>query len=177
MDELASLRLGGPCDTMGLEKGGYPRQQWKRGGRSMSRQANLHKEVLMKPFGELFQSADWKKEKHVPVIECPDEVAAGENVAVTLSIGKEIGHPNTTEHHIRWIALYFQGEGDKFPFQLGHFEFTAHGESTAGPNQGPAYTHHQVTTWIKLDRPGTLYAASFCNIHGFWWSSHPIQVA
>jgi len=23
---------------------------------------------------ELYQSADWKSEKHVPVIECPDEV-------------------------------------------------------------------------------------------------------
>jgi len=27
----------------------------------------------MKMFGELFQEADWKKEKHIPVIECAGE--------------------------------------------------------------------------------------------------------
>ena len=32
----------------------------------------------MKQFGELFQTADWKTEKHVPVIECSDRVKAGE---------------------------------------------------------------------------------------------------
>ncbi|MEI6156966.1 MAG: desulfoferrodoxin family protein, partial [Atribacterota bacterium] len=32
----------------------------------------------MKIFGELFQSADWKQEKHVPVIEGPDSVKKGE---------------------------------------------------------------------------------------------------
>jgi superoxide reductase len=31
----------------------------------------------MKQFGELFQTADWKAEKHVPVIECLDQVKAG----------------------------------------------------------------------------------------------------
>lgn len=41
---------------------------------------------------------------------------------------KEVAHPNTTEHHIRWIALYYHGEGEKFPFQLRRFESTAHGE-------------------------------------------------
>ncbi|MBC7238051.1 MAG: Neelaredoxin, partial [Chloroflexi bacterium] len=60
------------------------------------------------------QHADWKTEKHVPVIECPDTVKAGEFFEVTVSIGKEVAHPNTTEHHIAWITLYYQPEGDKF---------------------------------------------------------------
>lgn len=51
--------------------------------------------------GEKIQTADWKGEKHVPVIECRDEVKAGEFVNVKLTIGKGIAHPNTTEHHIR----------------------------------------------------------------------------
>ena len=55
----------------------------------------------MKKFGELFQSADWKSEKHVPVIEGPDEVAADEVFDVKVTLGKEVAHPNTTEHHIR----------------------------------------------------------------------------
>ncbi len=130
----------------------------------------------MKAFVDLFQSADWKAEKHVPVIECPAQVRAGEAFPVTLTIGKEIAHPNTTEHHIRWVTLYFHGEGDKFPYQLGQFEFTAHGEAVAGPNQGPTYTHPQVTAWVKLNKSGVFYAASYCNIHGFWQSSQEIAV-
>ena len=45
------------------------------------------------------QHADWKNEKHVPVIECPDTVKKEELFEVKASIGKEISHPNTTEHH------------------------------------------------------------------------------
>jgi desulfoferrodoxin (superoxide reductase-like protein) len=28
----------------------------------------------MEKVGDLFKSSDWRKEKHVPVIECPDGV-------------------------------------------------------------------------------------------------------
>src|SRR3989304_6196011 len=103
----------------------------------------------MKQLGELYQTADWKTEKHVPVIECPDQVKAGEPFAGKAALGKQIAHPNTTENHIRWIALYFQADGDKFPFQVGQFEFCAHGESTEGPNAGPVYANHEVTASLK----------------------------
>ena len=125
----------------------------------------------------LIQQADWKKEKHVPIITCPDKVKAGEIFQVTVSLGKEIAHPNTTEHHIRWISLYFHPEGAKFPYQVGHFEFCAHGESTAGPNQGPVYTHHEVIASLKVDKPGTFQALAYCNIHGLWESSQELAVA
>jgi superoxide reductase len=98
----------------------------------------------MEQFGELFQAADWKAEKHVPVIDCLEKVKAGELFVATVSVGKEVAHPNTTEHHIRWISVYFRAEGEKFPFEVGHFEFSAHGESIEGPNQGPVYTNHEV---------------------------------
>ena len=126
--------------------------------------------------GDRIQEADWKKEKHAPVIECPDQVKAGEIFEVTVGLGKEIAHPNTTEHHISYITLYFHPEGKPFSHQVGHFEFSAHGESTAGPNEGPVYTHHQVTTALKIDKPGTLYALALCNIHGLWESSREIAV-
>ena len=119
---------------------------------------------------DTIQTADWKKEKHVPVIECPDEVKAGEVFEVTVGLGKEITHPNTTEHHIRWIDLYFHPEGDKFTYDVGRFEFNAHGESVRGANEGPVYTHHQVSAAMKIDRPGTLHAMALCNIHGLWES-------
>jgi superoxide reductase len=130
----------------------------------------------MASLGELYQTADWKTEKHVPVIDCPDQVKADEFFPVTVTLGKEVAHPNTTEHHIRWISVYFHPEGDKFPSQIGHFEFTAHGESTEGPNQGPVYTHHEVTVSMKTAKPGVLYATSLCNIHGLWQSAKEIKI-
>jgi superoxide reductase len=130
----------------------------------------------MAGLGDRIQQADWKKEKHVPAIEAPAEVKAGEMFQVTVSLGKEIAHPNTTEHHISYITLYFQPEGDKFTHQVGHFEFSAHGESAAGPNQGPVYTNHEVVASLKLGKSGTLHALALCNIHGLWESSQEIKV-
>jgi superoxide reductase len=51
---------------------------------------------FLKKIGELVQEADWKAEKHVPVIECADAVKADELFEVKVTIGKEITHPNTT---------------------------------------------------------------------------------
>jgi superoxide reductase len=126
--------------------------------------------------GEQFQSADWKAEKHVPVIDCPDVVKADETFDVKVAVGKEVAHPNTTEHHIRWIQIFFKPDDEKFTYQVGNFSFTAHGESSAGANEGPVYTHHSLTTQIKLNKPGTLFATSLCNIHGLWESEKKIKV-
>ena len=130
----------------------------------------------LKKLGELIQEADWKLEKHIPVIECPDTVKADEIFQVTVGIGKQIAHPNTTEHHIRWISLFFHPEGEKFPYHLGHYEFNAHGESATGPNTSSVYTHHQVTTSFKTSKPGTILALALCNIHGLWQSEKEIKL-
>lgn len=119
--------------------------------------------------GEKIQSADWKKEKHVPVIECPDTVQADTVFTVRVSVGKEIPHPNTLEHHIRWAQLYFQPEGSKFVFQVGHAEFSAHGEASVFANPFAKFS-------MKVNGPGTLIALSLCNIHGLWESSKEIKV-
>jgi len=126
--------------------------------------------------GEMFQTADWKSEKHVPVIECPDSVSAEEFFKVTVSLGKEVAHPNTTEHHIRWIRLYFKPDGGKFAYEVGSFEFTAHGESVEGANAGPVYINHTVTCSMKTTQPGILIATAYCNIHGLWESQKRVAV-
>ncbi len=131
----------------------------------------------MAKLSEKIQTADWQKEKHVPVIECPDEATAGEFFEVKATLGKAVVHPNTTEHHIRWISLYFHPEGEKFTCHVGRFEFCAHGESAAGPNEGSVYTHHEAATSMKTDKPGTLHALAHCNIHGLWESSKQISVS
>lgn len=130
----------------------------------------------MEDFKDLFQSADWKTEKHVPVIEAPDKVKKGEFFKLTVSVGKEIPHPNTTEHHIRWIEVYFLAEGEKFPYQLGRFEFSAHGESAQGPNTSTIFTDPEVAGSFKTDKPGIIFASSYCNIHGLWKNSRELKI-
>jgi superoxide reductase len=130
----------------------------------------------LKKLGELIQEADWKMEKHVPVIECADMVKADELFEVKVTIGKEVAHPNTTEHHISWIEVFFLPEGEKFPYQIARCEFRAHGASVQGPNTSTVYTHHSATGWMKTGKAGTLIATSMCNIHGLWQSSKEIKL-
>jgi superoxide reductase len=125
---------------------------------------------------ETIQHADWQNEKHVPVIDCPDEVTSDEFTRVTVTLGKAVAHPNKTEHHIRWIAAYFEPEEGQFVHDLGSFEFNAHGESSKGANEGPLHTHHEVTFSFKTTAAGTLTAVSYCNIHGLWESSKRIEL-
>lgn len=126
---------------------------------------------------ELLQTADWKAEKHVPVIDAADRIKKGEFFKLTVSVGKQIPHPNTTEHHIRWIEVYFLADAEKFPYQIGRFEFNTHGESTLGPNTSTIFTHPEVVCTFKTDKAGSIFATSFCNIHGLWQASKKIEVA
>ena len=125
---------------------------------------------------DLLQTADYKSEKHVPLIEAQDKVKKGEWFEVTVNVGKEIPHPNTTEHHISWLELYFLPQGEKFPQQLGRFECSSHGASVQGPNTSTVYTQPSLTCAFKTDKPGTLLAESFCNIHGLWESSKELTL-
>lgn len=128
------------------------------------------------PIGEHVGKADWKTEKHVPVIECPDKVEADKVFDAKVTVGKEVAHPNTTAHHIRWIALYFHPEGGKSSYQVGRVEFSAHGEDAEGPDTGSVYTHSSAVLSMKTKKPGTLYAVSLCNIHGLWEGERKLQV-
>ena len=123
--------------------------------------------------GELFQSADWKQEKHSPVVEAEKMEGL---VKVRVSVGKEIPHPNTTEHHIAWMEVYFLPEGEKFPYQIGRCEFTSHGALAQGPNTSTVYTEPVVEMYFKTDKPGTILASSYCNIHGLWQSFNELTV-
>lgn len=123
----------------------------------------------MSKLSTTIQSGDWKGEKHVPYIQAPEAVKAGENFEVVVHIGEEIGHPNTFEHHIRWMKLYFQPEGGKFPIEVGTFAFDAHGEADV-------FTEPKVTATLKVNTPGTFYASSYCNIHGLWENSAELKL-
>jgi superoxide reductase len=130
----------------------------------------------MAQLNELFKSADFKSEKHVPVIEVSGSSKKGESIDVTITVGKEIAHPNTTEHHISWIKLYFLPEGGKFPYELGSFEFSSHGASVQGPNTSTVYSDAKVIAAFKTEKSGTILASSYCNIHGLWQDSSELSV-
>lgn len=123
----------------------------------------------MKSIGSLYQSGDWKGEKHVPVIHAPEVVGKGNLVDVKVLVGEEIAHPNTFEHYISWIKVYFQPEANKFPIEIANVNFTAHGESGL-------LTPPSVSLSFKAETAGTIYATSYCNIHGLWENSVELKV-
>ena len=116
----------------------------------------------------LIKSADWKTEKHVPVIAAPEVARAGEPFEVEVSVGKEIPHPNTLEHHIVWAALYFVADGSQLPVELARAEFRAHGPDL--------FTSPTLKATVSLPTSGTLHATASCNIHGLWEAERKIPV-
>lgn len=103
--------------------------------------------------GELIKTgAQEGKEKHVPVIEIID---GGE--AVKITVGKEVPHPNTIEHHIKWIALF--GVKDGRAVHIATFDL------------GPTYGIPEVTAHVNTEGLSELIAVEYCNLHGLWESS------
>ena len=116
----------------------------------------------------LIKSADWKTEKHVPVIAAPEAVGAGEPFEVEVSVGKEIPHPNTLEHHIVWAALYFVADGSQLPVELARAEFRAHGPDL--------FSSPTLKATVSLPASGTLQAIASCNLHGLWEAERKIRI-
>ena len=110
------------------------------------------------------------------MIEAVAKAKKSEWIPLTVTVGKEIPHPNSTAHHIRWIEVYFQAKGEKFPYQLARVEFVAHGESAQGADTSTIFTHPEAVFKFKSDKSGTIFASSYCNIHGLWQSAKDIEI-
>ncbi len=126
--------------------------------------------------GDNIQSGDFKGEKHVPVIDMPAKVKAGELFELKASVGKEIPHPNNTEHHISWIQFFYKPTEGKFITELGKIYFTSHAESVTPAVPGPSSTEPICSIMVKLAKTGIIIAQSYCNIHGLWETSQEIIV-
>ena len=110
--------------------------------------------------GELIKGADQEgKEKHVPAIELVDCPECREKV-VKITVGKETPHPNTIEHHIKWIALF--GVKGGLAVHVASFDL------------GPTYGVPTVVTHANLGDFSELIAIEYCNIHGLWESAYPL---
>ncbi len=125
---------------------------------------------------EFVKTADWANEKHVPVIDCADEVQAGQPLAVTVTVGKQIPHPNTANHFIAWIALHFVPAGAKTSIEIARCELSAHGAAMAADATGPVKTGAKLAVDVSLATSGTLYATAYCNLHGLWASEKAVTV-
>ena len=124
----------------------------------------------MTKYGELIQEDDWKTEKHVPTVEIK-ETDNDNEYEVCAVVGKEVPHPNKTEHHIERMKVLFLPEGEKFPYILGAYHFSAHGASAAGPDTSTIYSEPIVTLRFKSEKKGTVFVESYCNVHGLWSNS------
>ena len=124
---------------------------------------------MVKKFGDLIYSQEEapeqaisKAETHTPKIEAPDKVRAGEPFKVTIKVGP---HPNTVQHSIRWIEVYFYEEGRAFnPITLAKIILE------------PEYAEPDITLTLKLKKSGVLYALEYCNLHGIWEARKEITV-
>ncbi|MBC8413584.1 MAG: class II SORL domain-containing protein [Nitrospira sp.] len=102
------------------------------------------------------------EKKHMPVIDAPDEVTAGEPFKVSVKVG-EIAHLMEEAHHIQWLDFYF---GQNF---YARVDLT------------PVFTAAEVT--VSLVRHGkgnhelgTLRVVERCNLHGQWEATKEIRV-
>ena len=110
--------------------------------------------------GDLIKGSSQEgKEKHVPVIELVDCPDCGEKV-IKITVGKETPHPNTIEHHIKWVALF--GVKGGLAVHVASFDL------------GPSYGVPTVVTHANLSDFSDLIAIEYCNIHGLWESSYSL---
>ncbi|NLV81989.1 MAG: Neelaredoxin [Synergistaceae bacterium] len=126
--------------------------------------------------GDYIKTADFKVEKHIPVLSMPAKVKAGELFEIKADIGKVIPHPNTPDHFISWIQFFYKPADGKFLVDLGKCYFASHSESLKPEVPGIASTEPFCSMKVKLAKSGTIFAVSYCKGHGLWETSQEIIV-
>ena len=103
-----------------------------------------------------------KREGHTPKVEAPEKAKPDEAVTIRVSVGP---HPNTMEHSIRWIAVFYYEEGRAFnPITIAKVSFNA-------PTTEP-----EITLKAKFQKSGVIHALEYCNLHGFWSEKKEITI-
>ena len=113
---------------------------------------------------ELIPAAKEGREKHAPHLTAPAKASAGVPFTVEVIVGKEKRHPNTIEHHIKWVQLFAKEDGDKPIVHIATFDL------------GPAFAEPRITVPVMLEKTSTLYVLAYCNIHGVWENSAVVRV-
>lgn len=98
------------------------------------------------------------KEKHVPEMELHKGKGKQDKDIVKVTVGKEVPHPNSVEHHISWVQLMGVKDNGNV-IDLGKFDFA------------PAFTEPEASFHVPTSEFKSLIATSYCNIHGLWENS------
>ncbi len=118
--------------------------------------------ILINTFDSAAGEAVGKRESHTPKIEAPDKVKADEVMTIKVSVGP---HPNTVEHSIRWLEVFFYEDGRAFnPVMLAKVSFNA-------PTTDP-----EISLKVKFTKTGVIHALEYCNLHGLWSAKKEIMV-
>ncbi len=103
-----------------------------------------------------------KAETHTPKIEAPDTVKKGEPFTVKITVGP---HEMKSHHSIRYVEIWFYEEGRAFnPVRIAKIEWE------------PEYAVAEASVKVVLNKSGTLYAISYCNLHGLWEARKEVRV-
>lgn len=100
------------------------------------------------------------EQKHMPVVDCPDTVKAGEPFKVSIKVGS-IPHVMEEAHHIQWLEIHF---GRNFYERI---------------DLTPVFTLPDVTvTLVKhaKHKTSTLRVVERCNMHGLWETTREVAV-
>ncbi len=96
-------------------------------------------------------------DKHTPVIVCDSETKARKPFTVKVRIGISVKHPNSKDHHFRYIQLW------NLETLIG--EIRLHRESFG---DDPVQIETSFTFIPKVSL--RLKALAYCNQHGLWQS-------
>jgi superoxide reductase len=106
------------------------------------------------------KTTERKTHSHTPIIECPEKVEAGKIFQIKISLGNGTGHPDTNEHHVRRISLYYSDSEGKTVRQIAGVEFQSHHPGKE------ALSRYETMVDAKFDESGMLHAMAYCNVHG-----------
>jgi superoxide reductase len=124
------------------------------------------------------------EKKHVPIIDAPSEVIAGEPFDVKVTVGN-IPHVMEEEHYIEWIELYLNGDlvgrnELQFSDEKAEAVFTAKGtEEMISAREIMNCTVHGFGvcgTCGTRSAIVNLRAVESCNVHGLWENSKGIEI-
>jgi superoxide reductase len=86
--------------------------------------------------------------KHTPFIDVTD---MGEKKLITVTVGKDVPHPNQSDHYISWISVMAGGN------PIARFDLS------------PVATDPIVSVLVAVDAGTEIAAIEYCNLHGLFW--------
>lgn len=123
------------------------------------------------------------EKKHIPVIEAPETIIAGEPFEVTVSVGS-IPHVMEEKHYIEWIELYLHnklmGRREFVPGEKAKVTFKIEAdEALIAIKEIETCRIHGVNICGNCGEKSVitnLHALERCNVHGVWEAYMEIEI-